>query len=365
MNLSGRFRSLLYQALFAVALLIAMLVLAAPIIDNVRQGGAGFDVLWRPANFNFGESLIPTGPSDTYGKALLVAFANTLWVSFIACILATVLGVSIAIAGYSRLVILRRVVSVYVEVFRNTPLLLQLLLWYSVLQSLPSLRQAIQIGDVFISQRGIALPSLSVSPQSQIVISAGALALVLVSWLPALTRKPGPRKALWMIALAVIVGAFLLGLSAEAPQLEGFNFRGGWRISPEFLAMVIGITLYSAAFISEIVRSGIDAVPKGQWEASYALGLGRLRCMHLVVLPQATRVSIPPLVSEYAGIVKNSSLAVAIGYPDLIWASSTAITQTGQAVQIVVIVMGLYLTVSTSISIVLNVLNRRMMRRYD
>lgn len=358
-----RSRSFLYQAVFALVLLLCGGVLAGLIYDNLQSGG-GFGVLWRPANFNFGESLLPTGPGDTYGRALLIAFVNTLWVSFNASILATLLGIVVAVAGRSRFVLLRQVASVYVEVFRNTPLLLQLLLWYTVLQALPPVRHAFEFGSVFVSQRGIAFPAIAMDELSLGILAATVVLWIVARRIPALSANMTVRRVVDLLAAAGIIGVLFTRASISSPELTGFNFRGGWRISPEFLAMLIGITLYAAAFISEIVRSGIEAVPKGQWEASSALGLGRLRCMRLVILPQATRVAIPPLVSEYAGIVKNSSLAVAIGYPDLIWASNTAITQTGQAVQIIAVIMVLYLSVSAAISFGLNIFNRRMMTRY-
>ncbi|AGT10657.1 L-amino acid ABC transporter permease (plasmid) [Paracoccus aminophilus JCM 7686] len=359
----GRSRSFLYQGVFALVLLLCGGALARLIYDNLHSGG-GFGVLARPANFNFGESVLPTGPGDSYGRALLIAFANTLWVSFNACILATLLGIGVAVAGRSRLVLLRRVTAAYIEAFRNTPLLLQLLLWYTVLQALPPVRQAFEFGSVFISQRGIALPALSIDRLGLGLLAATVVLWIIARRIPALCAHVTQRRGVDLLAVASIVAVVLTRATITSPELSGFNFRGGWRISPEFLAMVIGITLYAAAFISEIVRSGIEAVPKGQWEASFALGLGRLRAMRLVILPQATRVAIPPLVSEYAGIVKNSSLAVAIGYPDLIWASNTAITQTGQPIQIIAVVMALYLSVSAMISLGLNLFNRRITKRY-
>jgi general L-amino acid transport system permease protein len=363
MSWRNRSRTFLYQAVPAAALLLGGVWLVALFTENLQKG-AGFGVLWRPSNFNFGETLIPTGPSDTYGRSLLTAFTNTLWVSLNACILATVLGIAVAIASRSRLVLLRRIVSTYVEVFRNTPLLLQLLLWYTLVQGLPPVRDAFAIGEVFISQRGIALPRIDLSLPGLVLVGMTLVMWMAISRLPSVRSLHLIRLLLGSAALVIIAGAVLTGASVQNPELTGFNFRGGWRLSPEFLAMLVGITLYSAAFISEIVRSGIDAVSKGQWEASAALGLGRLHCMRLVILPQATRVAIPPLVSEYAGIVKNSSLAVALGYPDLVWASNTAISQTGQAVEIILVVMVLYLSVSTLISLGLNLFNRRMMTRY-
>lgn len=354
MSFLRRSRPFLYQAVFATAL--------AALLWWVTRGG--FGVLLRPAHFNFGESLIPTGPNDNYGQALLTAFVNTLWVSANACILATLLGILIAVAGRSQLVLLRRLVAIYIEVFRNTPLLLQLLLWYTVVQSLPPVMKAIHFGSVFISQRGVALPGLAID-----IAHFSLLAIVVVSWALAVrvsraSRRNGIRQAIHLLGIVLSAAIAADGIAIEWPALSGFNFQGGWHISPEFLAMLVGLTLYSAAFISEVVRSGIDAVPKGQWEASSALGLGRLNCLRLVILPQATRVAIPPMVSEYAGIIKNSSLAVAIGYPDLIWASNTTITQTGQAVEIIIVVMAFYLSVSALISVGMNVFNQRMMRRY-
>lgn len=357
----------LYQIAFALLMGAGLWML----VDTARQNiarkniASGFDFLGRPASFNFGESLIAISPSDGYGWALFTGFVNSLWVSILACILSTVLGVTLAGASQTKSFALRGFVKVYVEIFRNTPLLLQLLVWYALLQTLPPVIRAIQLGDfVFVSQRGLALPALDLGVGSAAILLVATLVWVAARAMPLSRHWTGLRRWVDYAAALSIAIATLTGLSVELPKLSGLNFRGGWHLSPEFLALLIGLTLYSAAFISEIVRGGIEAVPKGQWEAAASLGLGRLLSFVLVVLPQVARVAIPPLVSEYGGIVKNSSLAVAIGYPDLFWATNTTITQTGRAIEGVVLMTVAYLAVSLSISGFLSVFNKRARGRY-
>jgi general L-amino acid transport system permease protein len=355
------------QLVFAVLLLALVVMAVATVTANIerRNIATGFDFLFRPASFNIGESFIDVRPTDSYGRALFAAFLNTLAVSIAASLLATVLGVVLAAAGKAGSPMLNRLIAVYVEIFRNTPLLLQLLLWYTLVQTLPPVAEAIGIGSLaFISQRGIAFPALSLTPAAVLALLAAAGLWALAARMQRVSNRGALRVGL-LAGSSILLGAVaIFGVAFDMPQQAGFGFKGGWRLSPEFLALLLGLTLYSAAFVAEIVRSGINAVPVGQWEAASSLGLSRYRCFRLIILPQATRVAIPPLISEYGGIVKNSSLAVAIGYPDLVWAANTTITQTGQAIEGVAILMAGYLSVSLVVSAFLNIFNKRFTARY-
>jgi general L-amino acid transport system permease protein len=262
-----------------------------------------------------------------------------------------------------------RLSGIYIEVFRNTPVLLQLFFWYAVMQALPPVRQSLSIfGAFFISQRGIQMPALSFS--DPFYLTLGLLVLAGIGlWV--YLRRPGQRAEygllavlvglpvlLWIIAYA----AGLVALSLETPELAGFGFRGGVNLSPEFLALLLGLVVYTAAFIAEIVRGGIEAIPSAQREAAVSLGFTGGQTLRLVILPQSLRIIVPPLVSEYLNLVKNSSLAVAIGYPDIVWAANTIMNQTGQAIEGVLILTGVYLTLSIVTSFVLNTMNARSRR---
>jgi general L-amino acid transport system permease protein len=363
--------SLLARALVLLGLAVVIWVMTRYISDTLtRQNIAtGFGFLWRPARFQIGETLIEFSPTDTYGRALLVALLNTLQVGIIGCILASVLGVLVGIARLSANPLLVRLSGLYVEVFRNTPVLLQLFFWYAVMQALPPVRQSISIlGAFFISQRGVQMPALSFT--DPFYLTAGLLVIAGIGfwvWL----RRPGAEPGYGL--LAVLVGlpvllwiiatsAGLIALSLETPELAGFGFRGGMNLSPEFLALLVGLVVYTAAFIAEIVRGGIEAIPTAQKEAAQSLGFTGGQTLRLVILPQSLRIIVPPLVSEYLSLVKNSSLAVAIGYPDIVWAANTVMNQTGQSIEGALILTGVYLALSLLTSFVLNTMNARARR---
>ncbi len=367
----GLWLSLLNRALVLVALAIILYAMARYVSETLtRQNIAtGFGFLWRPARFQIGETLIAFSPTDTYARALLVALLNTLQVGIIGCILASVLGVLVGIARLSTNPLLLRLSGLYVELFRNTPVLLQLFFWYAVMQALPPVRQSLSIfGAFFISQRGVQMPALSITDPFFLTIALLALGGAgFWMWL----RRPGAEPGygllaalagipvlLWIIAW----GSGLVALSLETPELAGFGFRGGVNLSPEFLALLIGLVVYTAAFIAEIVRGGIEAIPSAQKEAAVSLGFTGGQTLRLVILPQSLRIIVPPLVSEYLSLVKNSSLAVAIGYPDIVWAANTVMNQTGQAIEGVLILTGVYLTLSLLTSFVLNTMNARARR---
>jgi general L-amino acid transport system permease protein len=324
----------------------------------------GFGFLWRPARFQIGESLIPFNATDTYGRALIVALLNTLQVGILGCFFATIAGVLAGVAKLSSNPLLRRIASAYVEVFRNTPVLLQLFFWYSAIQTLPPVRQSLSLfGSFFLSQRGIQMPALRLEDPHWITILAIGLFLAFLLLRRVLAiRDPlikrtfmfGPVAA-WLVAL----GAGALSISVEVPRLAGFGYEGGISLTPELLALLTGLVLYTGAFIAEIVRGGIEAIPVAQTEASESLGLSYSQTLRLVTLPQALRIIVPPLASEYLSLVKNSSLAVAIGYPDIVWAANAIINQTGQAIEGVLILAGVYLTLSLLTSFTLNSINDR------
>jgi len=335
-----------------------------------RNIATGFGFLHDEAGFAIGESPIAYSPGDTYGRAIMVGLLNTLRVSVLAILIATVLGTLMGVARLSKNWLVARLAGGYVEVVRNTPLLLHLFFWYAVItQNMPHPRQAHNpLPGVFVSNRGITLPKLEgVGLDGMLAGLALAVVLLIVGqfWRERLAvcrffcRPWG--------ALALLVGSAALGwwvsgapIHWEIPQLAGFNFRGGLTLSPEFAALLGGLIIYSTAFIAEVVRSGIQAVSRGQWEAAASLGLPRQLVLRLVVLPQALRVIVPPMASQYLNITKNSSLAVAIGYPDLVSVVNTTLNQTGQAIEGILIIMAAYLTVSLTISIFMNWYNRRI-----
>jgi len=303
---SGKAKRLAYQAAaIAVALGVAWFFVSNTIANlEERKIASGFGFLGREAGFEIGESFfLRYGAADSYGRALLVGLTNTLAVALIGIVLATCLGTAIGLARLARNFLLRSFAAAYVEFMRNVPLLVQLFFWYAVVtEGMPGPREALSpLPGVFLSNRGIFFPTLS-----------------------------------------------------SVPELQGFNFVGGMVLTPEFAALLIGLATYTAAFIAEIVRAGILAVDRGQGEAAHALGLSRPQTTRLVVLPQALRVIVPPMTSQYLNLTKNSSLAVAIGYPDLVSIANTSMNQTGQAIEGIAIIMAVYLTISLSISAFMN-----------
>jgi general L-amino acid transport system permease protein len=364
----GFWLSLLSRALVLLALAVVVYAMARYVSGTLERQNitTGFGFLWRPARFQIGETLIAFSPADTYGRALLVALLNTLQVGIIGCILASILGIVVGIARLSSNPLLTRISGLYIELFRNTPILLQLFFWYAVMQGLPAVRDSIALlGSVFISQRGIQMPALSFTDPHYLTIGLIVLAII-GAWM--FLRRPVAMQTLgWFVLLAgapvalwfVAWGLGLVALSLDTPELAGFGFRGGVNLSPEFLALLIGLVVYTAAFIAEIVRGGIEAIPTAQKEAAQSLGFTGGQTLRLVILPQSLRIIVPPLVSEYLNLVKNSSLAVAIGYPDIVWAANTIMNQTGQTIEGVLILTGVYLALSLITSFVLNTMNAR------
>lgn len=369
---SSGFRALIYQC----AILAGIGVLVFWLVDNTlinlaaRNISTGFGFLGREAGFAISETPVAYSPADTYASALLVGILNTLKVAAIGIVLATILGTCIGIARLSTNRLLAAVAVSYIEVIRNIPLLLQLFFWYALMtQSLPVPRQAFEpLEGIFLSNRGLTVPWLE-SGGGVALWAALAFGLLLsLIWRRAFRTFPARRRIyysggfvlVWLLMLAGTVLLFEPAFHLSVPALKGFNFRGGATLSPEFCALLLGLVLYTSAFVAEVVRSGIQAVTQGQWNAGRALGLQKGQVLRFIVLPQALRVIVPPMTSQYLNLTKNSSLAVAIGYPDIVSIANTTLNQTGQAIEGVLIIMAAYLTVSLAISAVMNAYNRRI-----
>ena len=337
-----------------------------------RHIATGFGFLGQTSGIPIGEAMIPYQPGvSTYARALLEGILNTAKVAVVGVVLATILGTLVGVLRLSPNWLAARIAAAYVEIIRDIPVLLQLLFWYGLLQGFPPPRQALRFGSVFLSNRGIRFPVLDWQPADSWALLACAAGIVLTwAWSKRAGRvqeATGRRPAVLPAGLGLIVGLPLLvwavlgaPMALNRPALHGFNFSGGFLVSPEYGALTIGLVVYTAAYIAEIVRSGIEAVPRGQWEAAGAIGLHRARVLRLIVLPQALRVIIPPLTSEYLNLTKNSSLAVAIGYQDIVSVADTTLNQTGQAIEGVAIIMAVYLAISLSISGLMNWYNARI-----
>jgi general L-amino acid transport system permease protein len=371
-----RFRALLNQLLLLalVAWFGYQFALNARANLQAQQITGGFGFLANTAGFGINQSLIPYSEGDTYGRVFLVGLLNTLLVAGIGIVLATLVGFVIGIARLSPNWLLARLAGGYVELVRNLPLLFQILFWYlAVLGTLPGPRQSISLwGAVFLNNRGLILPAPVAGDGAGYAAGAfifGVFAtIVLAYWARRRQARTGRRFPLLWVSLALLVVPPLVILAAagfpiamETPELRGFNFVGGIRLIPEFVALVLALTIYTAAFIAEIVRAGILAVPRGQTEAAFALGLRRGLTLRLVVVPQALRVIVPPLTNQYLNLTKNSSLAIAVGYPDLFAVfAGTALNQTGQAIEIIGITMAVYLAISLLTSALMNWYNARI-----
>ena len=368
-----RLRGIALQVMFVAAIAGVIGFLAYNTTVNLRRQNiaSGFGFLDREAAFGIGESLISYSPADTYARAFLVGLTNTLYVSAIGIVLATILGTFLGLARLSRNWLVAKLAAVYVETFRNVPIALQLLFWWALLRGgAPSPREAWQpLPGIFVSNRGITFPVLFADPAYLWMAGAFAIALVIAygvhRWARRRQAETGQQFPAGWIGLGLALGLPFIVFAAngaplrlDVPALHGFNFTGGTAVSPEFGALLIGLVVYTASFIAEIVRAGILAVSWGQSEAAMALGLRSGQRMRLVVLPQALRVIVPPMTSEYLSLTKNSSLAVIIGYPDLVSIANTTMNQTGQAVEGIAMIMAVYLAISLSISLAMNLYNR-------
>jgi general L-amino acid transport system permease protein len=355
-----------------VAIVVGLMVRNLLSGMDARGLGFGFSFLGRSAGFDISESPISYSPSDTYARAFLVGVLNTLFVSFVGIILATILGVVVGVARLSPNWLVQRIVGGYVELMRNTPLLVQLfILYFAVFLQLPAVAQSITLpGSVSINQRGVFMPAPQLAAGFLAwfaFLAVGVVGLVVARRVSRRREDAGHaihglRAAgwAWLVAMAVIGWIVTSPITWDVPVQGNFNFTGGLSLTPEFTALLVGLVLYTAAFIGEVVRGGIQAVRQGQWEAARALGLSEGDTLRRVVFPQAMRIIVPPLTSQYLNLVKNSSLAIAIGYPDLFKVGQTMANQTGQPVPVIILVMGTYLAISLATSALMNLYNRRV-----
>jgi general L-amino acid transport system permease protein len=371
----SRFWKIAIQVIAVVLFVSVVAIIADNVIYNLSQIGInlGFDFLNSQASFDIGETPIDYQPSDNYARAIFVGLVNSLRVMVLGLILATILGLLVGIARLADNWLLRNIALVYVETFRNVPLLLQLFFWYfAFFLGLPTIEKAITLpGAIYLTKKGIAFPWLAATKGTGIWLILLAFGILAAAWLwrwrTRLMIEQGQegRQIIWAIgaiALSSII-AFILTQTVPffltIPKItNNGQFQGGLVISPEFGTLLLGLVIYTASFIAEIVRGGIQSVPKGQIEAAQALGIKPGLTMRLVILPQALRVIIPPLTSQYLNLAKNSSLAIAIGYPDIYFVASTTFNQTGRAVEVMLLLMITYLTISLTISLVMNLYNK-------
>jgi len=365
----------LFWQIVVVAIVVAIIAwLWSNTVHNlsVRRISTGFAFLGREAGMPIADSWLPYSPTDTYLRAFIVGISNTLRVAVIGIVLATIIGTLVGIARLSANWLLSRLAAVYVEALRDIPLLLQLLFWYVLMQGLPAARQAWKpVEGVYLSNRGLVLPSVPLETANLWVLLLAAIGVVATYFirkhLIVLHMRDGQPRRSWPYALLLVIvlpGLLSLVLGASwritPPKLQGFNFVDGLTLAPEYFALLIALVTYTSAFIAEIVRSGIQAVPKGQWDAAKALGLRRSFALQHIVLPQALRVIIPPMTSQYLNLTKNSSLAVAVGYQDIVSIANTTLNQTGQAIEAIALIMMVFLTISLGISFFMNWYNARI-----
>ena len=368
-------RSVVYQILALGLVGLVGWFLVSNTLHNLSSPNiaSGFGFLEREAGFAIGESPIEFGPENTYARAVLVGLLNTLRVAVVGILLATIIGTIIGIARLSKNWLVARLAGVYVEVVRNIPLLLQLFFWYAIItEMLPGPRGALKpLPGVFVSNRGVRMPTPTDHFAFDLAAGGFLIGLILAFFVGKWAKKrqdaTGLSFPVWRSGLALIIGLPILGwliggapLELDVPKLQGFNHVGGAAMTPEFAALLAGLVIYTAGFIAEVVRSGIQAVSYGQTEAAAAIGLGRNQILRLVILPHALRIIIPPMTSQYLNITKNSSLAVAIGYPDIVSVANTTLNQTGQAIEGILIIMAVYLTISISISLFMNWYNKHI-----
>jgi general L-amino acid transport system permease protein len=370
-----RFWKIAGQILVLVLVVSLVAILTDNLLYNLDQKGIplGFDFLNSQASFDIGETLIPYSPSDTYGRAILVGLLNSLRVMVLGIALATMVGLGVGIARLSDNWLVRNLALVYVETFRNVPLLVQLFFWYfAFFVPLPTIEKRITLlGSVLVANQGIALPWFVATAGTGIWLGLLALGVLAAAWLwrwrTRLMVEEGSaeKPVLWGLGAIALSALIALVVTQTAPFFlslpqvaNNTQFQGGLVISSEFGTLLLGLTIYTASFIAEIVRGGIQSVPKGQIEAAQALGLKPGRIMQMVILPQALRVIIPPLTSQYLNLWKNSSLAVAVGYADMYSVSSTTFNQTGRVLQAMVLIAVTYLTISLTISLLMNLYNQ-------
>jgi general L-amino acid transport system permease protein len=367
-------RAIIYQiAVLGMVGMLAYYLVSNTLINLQKQSIAtGFSFFQKESSFEIGESLIPYSAANSYGRALIVGVLNTLKVAFVGIIATIILGTVVGIARLSSNWLVSKLAAIYIEVMQDIPVLLQLFFWYAIFyESFPSPRQALSPAPgVFVCNRGIAFPVPEAHPAHKYMVLfflvACVVAYLLRRWAVKRQEKTGQIFPIFRVSIGMIIGLPLLtwlafGAPTEmnVPKLVGFNFVGGANVSPEFIALLLGLVLYTAAFVAEVVRAGIQAVSKGQTEAAMSIGLKPTHVLNLVILPQAARIIIPPLTSQLLNLTKNSSLAVAIGYPDFVSVANTTINQTGQAIEGVALIMVVYLFFRLSTSDFMNWYNKK------
>ncbi|WP_017471707.1 amino acid ABC transporter permease [Amphibacillus jilinensis] len=370
----NRILPVLFQIGFAILVVLFFGYLISNAINGLNRLGInfGFQFLRRTASFNIAESLIDYQPTDTYARAMIVGVLNTLRIAVIGIILTTVLGVSVGIARLSNNWLVRKLSGLYIEVFRNTPLLVQIFIWYfAVILPLPQVQDSYSMGDFYFNNRGIAIPWFTANSHTFIwvIISIIGLVSAVIVWKYQLNKqlKLGTKRFPTLWAITTLIISFILAwlvtqsgpVHISRPELGNFNFSGGLRLSAEFLAILAGLVIYTATYIAEIVRAGIQSVNKGQTEAAQAIGLKSSTMMRLVILPQAVRIIIPPITSQYLNLTKNSSLAIAVGYQELVGVGNTSLNQSGHAIEIILIMIVVYLTLSLITSLFMNIFNKK------
>jgi len=370
-------RGIFFQLITVVGLVAFLWYITTNMLHNIEQRGftTGFGFFSQVAGFGIAETPIEyDDTSSTYLDAFYVGLINTLIVSGVGIFFASILGLIIGVARLSNNYIISKLSLGYIEFFRNIPILLQILFWYNVvLAALPSPRQSIQIDtNIFLNNRGFYVPKPIFESNFSFVLIAFIITIAIIYFLRkwALKRFDDTGKDFPLLAVATaiffllpLLVYFIVGspISFDNPVLKGFNFRGGMSYSPEFLALTFALSIYTATYIAEAIRSGIEAVPKGQKEAAASLGLSNYQVLKIVVLPQAIRIAIPPIINQYLNLTKNSSLATAIGYPELVTVfAGTVLNQTGQAIEIILVTMSVYLCISLFISLILNIINKKM-----
>lgn len=362
-------RAIFYQILtFIMVGLLAWYLVNNTLINLENQNiTSGFGFLSTEASFEIGESPVEYSAADSYGKALLVGFLNTLKVAVIGIILCLILGVLVGIARMSKNWLVSKIALFYIEIMQNIPILLQLFFWYALFyETFPSPRQALNpFTGLFLCNRGVIFAIPESHPCHKFILAALIagiiLAIILKKWAKQRQRTTGKTFPVFYTSAGIIIGLPLIvwlisgaPTQMDIPSLQGFNFKGGTKFSPEFVALLLGLVIYTSAFVAEAVRAGIQAVSKGQHEAAMSVGLKKNHVTHLVVLPQALRIIIPPLTSQMLNLTKNSSLAIAIGFPDFVAVANTTINQTGQSIEGVALIMACYLIFSLSTSLLMN-----------
>ncbi|PDV88932.1 amino acid ABC transporter permease [Rhizobium sp. H4] len=371
-----RVRGVVYQALLAGSLLALTAAIGIQTVSNMSARGIPLSLdFWNEtAGFAINQTLIPYDSLSTYGRAFWVGVVNTLVAGGLGILFATILGFVVGVARLSDNWIVAQVSESYVEIIRNVPLLLQLLFWYhAVLKPLPAPKASIAIpGGIYLNNRGLIFPEIQVHPGAGVVglavLIAGVLSAAFYMHAKGVQKRTGRQLPILASCAGLMIGLPLLAVittgspvSFLEPKLVGFNFRGGHQLYPEFAALLIGLSVYTASYIAEIVRGGILAIPRGQTEAAYALALPPGKTLRLVIIPQALRIIVPPLTSQYLNLIKNSSLAVFIGYPDLVQVfAGTVLNQTGAAIQVMAITLSVYLAISLLTSMAMNLFNQRL-----